>query len=192
MGLSGAEGRFRQLYVEHYPALLAYALRRSTDRGEAEDAVADAFVVLWRRIDQAPTDGHEALLWLYGVIRRVIANRSRGRRRQRRVAQRFAEIAQLQPGADDTAEARLNASRLVRALQNLKEPEREVLLLAAWEGLTASQIAIVLGCSENAAAIRLHRARRRLTAIYEKENASDGHMRKQEAAPAALGKRSIR
>jgi hypothetical protein len=36
--------------------------------------------------------------------------------------------------------------------------------LEAWEGLSAGEVAAVLGCSRNAARIRLHRARRRLRA----------------------------
>jgi RNA polymerase sigma-70 factor (ECF subfamily) len=45
--------------------------------------------------------------------------------------------------------------------ERLSAGEREVLALAAWEELSSSAIAEVLGCSPNAARIRLHRARRR-------------------------------
>ena len=47
------------------------------------------------------------------------------------------------------------------ALRRLGDADREILTLAGWEGLDAGQIAVVLGCSRNAARIRLHRARRR-------------------------------
>ncbi|MGH2922081.1 MAG: sigma factor-like helix-turn-helix DNA-binding protein, partial [Gaiellaceae bacterium] len=49
------------------------------------------------------------------------------------------------------------------AFARLREEDRELLALAAWEGLDPGEIATVLGCSRNAARIRLHRARRRLT-----------------------------
>ena len=48
------------------------------------------------------------------------------------------------------------------ALATLKEPDRELVLLVAWEGLTIAEAAAALGCTRAAAAVRLHRARKRL------------------------------
>ena len=50
--------------------------------------------------------------------------------------------------------------RVAAAFSHLREDERELLLLVAWEGLDATALAAVLRCSRNAARIRLHRARR--------------------------------
>ncbi len=169
-----SESRFRRLYEKHYEALLAYALRRWPDESEAHDIVADTFLVLWRRLDQAPPD-EEIPLWLYGVIRRVLSNRHRGRVRRERLALRFAQLARESPTTEELAWARLDARRLFDALLRLPEPERELLLLAAWERLSMSELAKLFDCSENAAAIRLHRARKRLTEDYEKESAQVGH-----------------
>lgn len=68
------------------------------------------------------------------------------------------------PGDDPTT------AGLARALELLPEPDREVLLLAGWDGLTPGQIATVLGCSPPAARVRLHRARRRLRALPDSED----------------------
>jgi RNA polymerase sigma-70 factor, ECF subfamily len=51
---------------------------------------------------------------------------------------------------------------VLEALAALSEAEREVLMLAAWEELSSSEAARVLGCSATAYRIRLHRARKRL------------------------------
>jgi len=48
------------------------------------------------------------------------------------------------------------------ALSRLREPDREALLLVAWDGLDASGAATVLGTSPATFMVRLHRARRRL------------------------------
>ena len=53
------------------------------------------------------------------------------------------------------------------ALRRLGPRDREVLLLAEWEGLSPAQIATVLGCSTVTARGRLHRARRRFRAVFE-------------------------
>jgi RNA polymerase sigma-70 factor (ECF subfamily) len=169
---SQREDRFRRLYEEHYEALLAYALRRC-DRVEAHDVVADTFLVLWRRLDEAPGD-EEIPLWLYGVIRNVVANRYRSSRRRERLAARVAQIAYEEVATDELAADRLQTRQVLAALQQIGDADREILLLAAWEELSTAQIATVIGCTENAAAIRLHRARKRLTEVYKKENEGAG------------------
>jgi len=60
---------------------------------------------------------------------------------------------------------------LASALATLGERDREVLLLTAWEGLAPGEAATVLGCSRNAFAVRLHRARRRLASALNRAEA---------------------
>lgn len=169
------KARFRELYEHHYATLFAYALRRSPDPIDAHDVAADTFLILWRRLDDAPRSDEDVPLWLYGVARRVLANRHRTRHRQERLTHRFAETIAEGATLEEVASHRRNARRLLEALLELSEQERELLLLSAWEHLSTTELATVLGCSENAAAIRLHRARKRLTEVYEKENDSTGH-----------------
>jgi RNA polymerase sigma-70 factor (ECF subfamily) len=53
---------------------------------------------------------------------------------------------------------------VIRALAQLPDRDRELLMLVAWEGLEPAQLARVLGVSRGTANVRLHRARRRLAA----------------------------
>ena len=150
---STPEERFRALFARHYPAVYRYAGRR-LGPDEAADAAAEAFTVAWRKIAHIPPEP-ETLPWLYGVARRVVANAERGRRRRERLAARAAgDTTEASAGADTAA--------LLGVLAGLRADDREVLRLAAWEGLDPREMGLVLGCSPNAAAIRLHRARRRL------------------------------
>jgi len=148
--------RFTRVYDAHYHRILGYA-RRRVGADDAQDVVAETFAVAWRRFDDVP-EGAESLLWLYATARRVVANHHRG---QRRLASLKAAIAAApaSPGATAPDEG---ARRLLEALARLRADERELLLLAAWEGLDNAALATVLGCSRTAARIRLHRARRRL------------------------------
>ena len=63
--------------------------------------------------------------------------------------------------------------RLLRALGSLRERDREVLMLIAWEGLQPARAAAALECSRRTLAVRLHRARQRLAAaLAEPDDAS--------------------
>ena len=134
---------------------MGFALRR-VPAEEAQDVVAETFLVAWRRLDEMPA---EPLPWLLGVARNVIATRQRGHRRLTNLFNRLHERAPvLQPHAPtDRAE-------LVGAFNSLTESDREVLMLVGWDGLTVNQAAEVLGCSPQSLSLRLHRARKRLQA----------------------------
>ena len=152
--------RFEELYAAHQVPLLGYALRRTDNTDDAADVLAETFLTAWRRLDEVPP-GPQARLWLYGTARRVLANQRRGERRRLALADRLkADLAVSYRPPEQAGEL----AEITAALRRMPESDRELLALSAWEGLDPGQIAVVLGCSRNAARIRLHRARRRFTA----------------------------
>jgi RNA polymerase sigma factor (sigma-70 family) len=152
--------RFRAIYEANYHRILGYALRRCAGPDDAADVVAETFLVAWQRLDDLRRD--DELLWLYGVARRVLANQRRGEGRRRQLGERLREeLRRVAPspfvwGRDGELDD------VVAALAGLSDRDREVITLSAWEGLDGRELATVLGCSTNAAKIRLHRARRQL------------------------------
>ncbi len=151
--------RFDTLYRVARAKILAYALRRVPSAEDAADVLAETFTIAWRRLDQVP-GGDEALLWLYVVARNVIQN---DRRRQQRRSDLVERVARCVPDEGTRALPRDEEGLVaLLCLRALADEEREVLMLTAWEGLTPSAVARVLGCSPGAARVRLHRARRRL------------------------------
>jgi DNA-directed RNA polymerase specialized sigma24 family protein len=89
--------RFTALYRAHYAAVLRYACRRA-DLEVARDVVAETFLVAWRRIASVAEGAAQALPWLYGVARLVLANSDRSRRRGEHLALRLVHAGE--PGAD--------------------------------------------------------------------------------------------
>jgi RNA polymerase sigma factor (sigma-70 family) len=164
---------FRRLFETAYRPLLAYALRRSADHPAAEDVVGETLLVAWKRRRDMPT-GVDTLPWLYGVARRVLANQRRAAQRRRRLEGAMAPLTRRSVDPDETAELAAATRAVVAASQRLGEPDQEVLRLAAWEGLSQRDIAVSLGCSENAAALRLYRARQRLREELLKEDPFPG------------------
>jgi len=156
-GVVGVEDVFRGLFARHYGAVFAYAARR-VGWDDASDSTAEVFTVAWRKIRSVP-DEPDTLPWLYGVARRVVANQLRSLRRRGRLD---AELASRHLGWSESDPVDLDG-----ALASLRDDDREVLMLAAWEGLTPAQMGRVLGCTANAAAVRLHRARARLAEVWD-------------------------
>lgn len=159
--------RFEALYAGHNAAVRTYVRRRS-DSQDADDVVADVFVITWRRLRDVPDD---PLPWLFGVARRVLANRRRGATRQAALRDRImSERSSLAQPASMTSESR----DALRALSSMREQDRETLLLVAWEGLAPSQAAKVLGVSPNTFSARLSRARRRFERALAAESTQPG------------------
>ena len=175
----GRRQRFETVYAANHGPVLGYVLRRTASPDDAADVIAETFLTAWRRLDDVPP-GDAGRLWLYGVARRVLANYHRGERRRSALAERLrADLAAAPPPPQFTGEL----ACIARAFRRLPEADRELLALAGWEGLDAGQIAVTLGCSRNAARIRLHRARRRIAA----ELAMDADRQQAGPAPAVEG-----
>jgi RNA polymerase sigma factor (sigma-70 family) len=156
--------RFDALFALHSSAIVSYCGWRAGSASDAQDAAAEVFLTAWRRLDDLP-EGDAARVWLYATARRVIANQRRSSRRrvalQERLAREASSVPQKQVATDR------EESPVHEALRRLGPRDREVLLLAEWEGLTPTQIAAILGCLTVTARGRLHRARRRFRTAYE-------------------------
>ncbi len=155
--------RFDELYAANQHQVLGYLLRRTDNTDDAADVFAETFLIAWRRLDDLPV-GQQARMWLYGTARRTLANYRRGERRRSALADRLrADLAHAYLAhAYQPPEFEGEMAEISSAFRRLPEPDRELLALVAWEGLDHGQLAAVLGCSRNAARIRLHRARRKL------------------------------
>lgn len=156
--------RFEVAYRELYEPICGYALRRARTPEDAAEVIAETFATLWRRFDSCPR-GPELRPWLFGVARRVLANQHRGARRRSALAERL--VANVDETVLDQVVLPEPASALARAFASLSEPDRELLSLVAWEGLTRDELAVALGTSRAVVRLRLHRARKRLLDALE-------------------------
>jgi RNA polymerase sigma-70 factor, ECF subfamily len=146
--------RFDLIYSRHAPIVKGYVMRRAP-ASIADDLVADVFTVCWRRLEDVPAD---PLPWLIGVAARVLRTHRRGESRRLRLGQR---LAGAEPPGSAEAPAVENQT-LGLALQQMRDADRELLLLIAWDGLSPTQAAAVLGIAPVTVRVRLHRARNRL------------------------------
>jgi RNA polymerase sigma factor (sigma-70 family) len=151
---------FEALYRTTYPRVLAYA-RSMTSRDDADDAVAEAYTIAWRRQRDIPRSAE--LGWLIGVTRRVLANTRRSRRR----AGALHALLDLQPRAPGPDPAdRIEDGELRAALLALSPLDREAVVLTAWFDLSSADAAQALGITPAAFRMRAARARRRLRGAF--------------------------
>ena len=141
---------WRTCYAQLAPKLLLFARQWVASVADAEDVVQAAFVKFWRHRPDAEPE-HYPLL--YSTVRTcaldLIRTDSRRGRREQVVAPDPEE-----PFFDATIEHRENADIISIALNQLPEPQREVLVLRIWGELTFAEIAATLGDSINTVASR--------------------------------------
>jgi RNA polymerase sigma-70 factor (ECF subfamily) len=158
-----SEDHFRAFYQATYAALLRFVARRlPADR--AEDVVAEAFLTVWRRIDELPDNLGDARAWTFGIARHVMLNDRRAQMRRESLAVRIVEHLPTGGTSEQGIDTDLVARRLDLATvwPRLSARDQEAIALTAWDGLTGEEAAAVLGISPVAYRIRLSRARQNL------------------------------
>lgn len=162
-GMEDEQARFARVFREHFDAVMAYALAR-TDVETAKDAVADVFLVAWRRRQEI---ANPELPWLLGVARKTLADQWRSQRRQHATEEQAGLHASDSQGAHAPEDQVAERDAVLTALNSLREADRELLRLIAWDGLDLRAAAEVLDCSVVTLGVRLHRARKRFDAALK-------------------------
>jgi RNA polymerase sigma-70 factor (ECF subfamily) len=158
--------RFTALYDRYYRSVMGYVLLR-VEQGVAEDVCSETFLVAWRRLDELP---EQVLPWLLGVARNMLAKQREVRYRRKALVDRIAALTtERDQIVWDVAEHVVDREQAISALRALREKDLEAMILATWYGLAPEQAASVMGCSVRAFNVRLHRARKRLTARLRQE-----------------------
>jgi RNA polymerase sigma-70 factor, ECF subfamily len=151
---SGDERSLGELYDRHGSAAYSLALVIVGEWADAEEVVADAFGQAWRTAGQFDPGRGSVAAWLTTITRTRALDLCRARGRRARALTRASRenpdgfAVPLGAGGDapDRAIERREARRLVeRSLAELPEPQRRVIELAYFAGLTQSEIATELG-----------------------------------------------
>jgi RNA polymerase sigma-70 factor (ECF subfamily) len=171
---AGDRHALARLYDRYAPILLGVAQRVLGERREAEDLVHDVFLEAWR---QSETFDPER-----GSVRAWLLMRLRSRAIDRRKAASHTRVVSLEDGGLPEHQARAGAddpllgpdrTAVRRALAELPEDQRVVLLLGYFEGLSSSEIATRLGAPIGTVKSRVAAALARLRGVLGGERAAD-------------------
>lgn len=156
--------RFETLYRKYVAQIYSFAFHESRDHHAAEDVTETvflrAFQALPRFDERGEDEGSTFRTWLFRIARNVLANE---RRRDRRHPQAPLDLAGVVRAPDDPAAAvvaRDELERAWRAIDRLPEDRRRALVLRFTDEMSAREIGEVLGRSEGAVRVLIHRALR--------------------------------
>lgn len=153
----GDDEAFARLVDLEAPAAYRLALTIVRSPAEAEDAVQDAFVQAWRRIDSL-RDPDRWSAWFRRLLVRCAVERARRRHLVREVDLDLAlDIPRLEPSPHPAERLALLA-----ALGRLDPSDRAMLSLRYFADLEMQDVADALGIPLGTAKSRLHRALGRL------------------------------
>jgi RNA polymerase sigma-70 factor (ECF subfamily) len=156
---------FDILYRRYLDRVYGYAFYQLRDHHDAEDATERTFLAALRALPEFRAEGATFRAWLFRIAHNTITNarRSRFRRRTEPLPDGLERIAPNADPAGLVLEAD-ETRRVLRAVAELPEDRRQVVLLRFVDGLSSREIGQVMDRSEGAARVLLHRALRDLAA----------------------------
>lgn len=140
------EKALEMLYQRFGGPLFSLCLKMLGDRAEAEEALQDAFVRLWKRAPTYDSDRSAPFSWAVLITRSLCVDRLRSRRKIVSFTDEQAaeSIADLAPEPDEGAEANDRARQIRDRLMHLPLEQRLCIEMAFFNGRTHQEIAEVL------------------------------------------------
>ncbi len=159
---------FQQLYDRHAPALFGLALKILGNRADAEDALQETFVQVWKTAASFDRARGKPISWLILLTRSRAIDRLRSRRTSDRVAETVAQQpANGQSPASQQVIASETHSLVRRAVESLDAEQRRLIELAYFGGLTQSEIATQVGQPLGTVKTRIRAGMMRLRELLE-------------------------
>ena len=159
----GDGGAFRALHDATCVRLLAQAMQVLRQREEAEDALQEAYVKVWRSATQYDPDLAQPMTWLLRLVRNTAIDRLRAQRVESRLTESMDialadRVACTAPGPEQACHHAGLQRRLKQAMHTLGRAERQAVALVLYRGLGATEAAKHAATTSAQARIPLRRA----------------------------------
>jgi RNA polymerase sigma-70 factor, ECF subfamily len=171
---------FDALYRRYLAQVYSYAYYELGDHHEAEDATERTFLAALANLDRfeeraRPADGEGAStfrVWLFRIARNVVANQRRGRRRHPQAPLEAAALVADPLDVEGGVAIRDEAADAWRAVGRLPADRRRAVVLRFVEEMSTAEIAGILGRSEGAVRVLIHRALRTVARDLDRDGRS--------------------
>lgn len=151
---------FAELYGRYVDRVYRFVLIRTGSVPDAQDLTSQTFLAALEGIGTYGGRGSFGG-WLFGIARHKLADHYR-RRRPDIPLDDAEDLQDPDPSPEEMADARLQLARVSRALQSLDAQQAEALALRLFGGLDAAEVGQVMGKSQAAAKMLVHRGLRQL------------------------------
>lgn len=167
---SSDELTFRQVYNDVFPVLMRVAYHVTYNQDVAEDICQDAFIRFYDK-DMVFPSMDDAKFWLIRVVKNLAINHIKRKMRESASLEKVMRGPQVNPFKDGASELLLqeSAAAVRKAVSELPEIYRTVIVLREYADLDYKEIAKVLKISESNVKVRMHRARKELEARLDRE-----------------------
>lgn len=137
----GERAAFRSLYAATAPKLLGVCLRILKDRSEAEDALQEVYVKIWRSAAQYAASRHNPMAWLVVIARNHSIDRLRARKPGSVEFAQTAEIADDRPNPERMAISSTEGDRIEECMEKLEPAHAEAIRGAYVDGYSYAELA---------------------------------------------------
>ncbi len=165
---------FASWYVEYQSAVYRYVRFRVATREVAEDVTSIVFMKALRSFDRYDSSKASPKTWLLRIARNAVTDHLRSLKRRGSLhvsLDRIPDLVADVPSHEERVIKQERIQRLLNGSQTLRKADQEILSLRYGSGLDNAEIAEHLNISNNAVAVRLHRALRRLKASVDEATA---------------------
>jgi len=163
----GNQDQMGLLFDRHHRSLYGFFLYNTGLKEESDDLVQTVFMNMIRS-RATFTGSHKFETWMYSIARNALKDHYRKNKRSSAFVDTEQAEEQLQDSttADDKINRREEEKLLKRALEQLNETDRELIILSRYKEMKYQEIALLLNLSEGAIKVRIHRAIKQLRENY--------------------------
>jgi RNA polymerase sigma-70 factor (ECF subfamily) len=155
---------FGALYDRYFSQIYRFVFSRLRDQTAAEDVTSEVFMKALRSIPRYQDTGRPFTAWLYQISVNTVNDRYRANRPTVDLDEVY-DLAGSGPGLEETAVQRAEIREIWKTVETLPAPQRTALALKFQEDMKIADIAAVMGKSEGAVKLLIHRGMTKLRAV---------------------------
>ncbi|MCX6820025.1 MAG: RNA polymerase sigma factor [Candidatus Adlerbacteria bacterium] len=168
--------QFAEIFEKHSDELFRHAVMRLSDRERAVELTQETFLKAWNYMSKGGEEVRQYRSFLYRILNNLIIDEYRKHKTQsldamleHETTEQAVEGTLLRDETDNMEEAmiRFESAAAVKALTQLTEQHRTVLVMRYIDGLSPKEIAETMQESENTISVRIHRGIKKLRELLE-------------------------
>lgn len=166
----GEAEAFGRLYDHYMPMIYRFILLRVAEREEAEDLTHQVFLKAWQKIGGYSEKGLPFSSWLYRIARNSVIDHYRRTKPTANLEdEENSEELISKPDILDKLDLKSDAKRAFKAINTLKDSEKEVIIMRFIDDLPIKEVAEAIGKTEGAVKLAQHRALNKLRKILNED-----------------------